>query len=231
MTSAKTQGVSRIETQQKTRNALIEAAGTLIAKNGYAGASVRDIASLAGYTQGAFYSNFPSKDALVFAIMRHQFAHIYESLSAIESSPANTPADLASDAIEWLLDICSSDEKLLLQTEISLHAMRDKTFAQSYYPMLDEHARTMTQILEKLAETKQQSHAPVAQVSKGMIAMARGLKMMMPHHEQHIIADILRVFFEAILEQPATQEMQTIATTAEHLTATEGEAERPEGET
>jgi AcrR family transcriptional regulator len=203
MTSAKPQGASRIKTQQKTRDALIEAGGTLIARNGYAGASVRDIASLAGYTQGAFYSNFPSKDALVFAIMRRQFAHIYETLSTIDNSCTPPPADLASDAIEWLLDICRSDEKLLLQTEISLHAMRDKTFAQSYYPMLDEHARTMTQILEKIAETKQlQRRIPVEQASKGMIAMARGLKMMMPHHEQHIVADILRVFFEAILEHP-----------------------------
>jgi AcrR family transcriptional regulator len=203
MTSAKPQGASRIKTQQKTRDALIEAGGTLIARNGYAGASVRDIASLAGYTQGAFYSNFPSKDALVFAIMRRQFAHIYETLSTIDNSCTTPPEDLASDAIEWLLDICRSDEKLLLQTEISLHAMRDKTFAQSYYPMLDEHARTMTQILEKIAETKQlQRRIPVEQASKGMIAMARGLKMMMPHHEQHIVADILRVFFEAILEHP-----------------------------
>jgi len=140
---------SRAKSQQKTRKSLLKAGATLIARNGFSGASVRDIASLAGYTQGAFYSNFQSKDDLVFAIMRDMFQQAYETISSAEKSNSTSPADLAQDITTWLNDLCSSNEKAQLETEISLHAMRDEKFALSFYALLDDHSLKMTQILSE----------------------------------------------------------------------------------
>ena len=50
--------LNREESQARTRNLLIEAARAEIIKKGFAQASVRDIADVAGFSQGAFYSNF-----------------------------------------------------------------------------------------------------------------------------------------------------------------------------
>lgn len=204
----------RAESQLKTREALLNAGAALIAKHGYAGASVRDIASHAGYTQGAFYSNFQSKDDLILAIMRTLFQEAYDSISAIENSGVTTPAALAREATIWLENICRSDEKALLEAEFSLHAMRDAEFAESYHALLNEHATMMTLLMTKISEARSVAHrAPVDHVAKGMIAMARGLKLMMPGHDRKVMFEILRVFLEAILEQSpegdATKQKQT----------------------
>ena len=57
--------LSREESQARTRNLLIEAARDEIVKKGFAQASVRDIADAAGFSLGAFYSNFPEKEAIL----------------------------------------------------------------------------------------------------------------------------------------------------------------------
>ncbi|SEK18241.1 TetR/AcrR family transcriptional regulator [Pacificibacter marinus] len=192
---------SRAKSQQKTRKALLKAGATLIARNGFSGASVRDIASLAGYTQGAFYSNFQSKDDLVFAIMRDMFQQAYETITSAEKSNSTSPADLAQDITTWLNDLCSSNEKAQLETEISLHAMRDEKFALSFYALLDDHSLKMTQILEKIAHERQlELCVPVEKIGKGMIAMARGFNLMMPHRDPKVVSDTLQIFLEAVLQ-------------------------------
>lgn len=191
----------RAESQQKTRDALLKAGADLIAQHGYAGASVRDIAGLAGYTQGAFYSNFQSKDDLVFAIMRDMFQQAYETILAAEIPHSTSPAALAHDVTLWLHDICSSDGEAQLETEINLHALRDEKFAQSYYALLDEHALKLTKMLEKIAHARQlELNAPIEKIAKGIMAMARGLKLMMPHRDPTDIAEILQIFLEAVLQ-------------------------------
>jgi len=65
--------LSREESQARTRNLLIEAAREVIVKKGFALASVRDIADAAGFSLGAFYSNFPEKEAILLELVqRHQ---------------------------------------------------------------------------------------------------------------------------------------------------------------
>lgn len=55
--------------KDETRMALIEAAKELFAENGYRGTSVRRLASAAGVTTGAFYSNFRGKRDIYIAIL------------------------------------------------------------------------------------------------------------------------------------------------------------------
>lgn len=56
--------------RSQTQERLIEAALEVFAKTGVAGASVEQICEAAGFTRGAFYSNFDSKDALLLAAYR-----------------------------------------------------------------------------------------------------------------------------------------------------------------
>ena len=62
----------RDESQAQTREALMEAAGRLFDDRGFAATSIADIAEEAGYTTGALYSNFSSKDDLFFAVLERQ---------------------------------------------------------------------------------------------------------------------------------------------------------------
>lgn len=60
--------LTRIERRERTREELISAADRLFTGRGFHATSVDEIALEAGYTKGAVYSNFESKEDLFFAV-------------------------------------------------------------------------------------------------------------------------------------------------------------------
>jgi len=64
-------------TRDDTRDKLFEAAARVFEQEGIAGASIEAIAAEAGFTRGAFYSNFGSKDELIFAMLED---HVEQSI-------------------------------------------------------------------------------------------------------------------------------------------------------
>ncbi len=58
---------------QETQERLLDTAAELFAKHGYAGVSMRDIASEVGVTQAAIYHHFSNKDALYVAAVTWLF--------------------------------------------------------------------------------------------------------------------------------------------------------------
>ena len=58
---------------EQTRQRILDAAVTELAANGYAGLRTADVADRAGVSRGAQTHHFPSKDALVVAVVEHVF--------------------------------------------------------------------------------------------------------------------------------------------------------------
>jgi AcrR family transcriptional regulator len=56
-------------TRDETRERLFQAAATVFEERGIGSASIDAIAEAAGFTRGAFYSNFASKDELIVAML------------------------------------------------------------------------------------------------------------------------------------------------------------------
>lgn len=73
---------------EKTREALINATIDEFANNGYQGASVAAICKRAGFTRGAFYFHFPSKEALLQEAMRTVLLDFYDRVS-LKGSPSD----------------------------------------------------------------------------------------------------------------------------------------------
>ena len=67
-------------TRDDTREKLFEAAARVFEEQGINGASIEAIAAAAGFTRGAFYSNFDSKDELIIAMLED---HVEQSISRI----------------------------------------------------------------------------------------------------------------------------------------------------
>jgi AcrR family transcriptional regulator len=55
--------------RQQTRELLLEAAAKVLSERGYHGASLDEVASVAGFTKGAVYSNFKNKEDLFLALL------------------------------------------------------------------------------------------------------------------------------------------------------------------
>jgi AcrR family transcriptional regulator len=85
----------------------MDAAADVFGQKGFRAASLTDVADRAGYTIGAVYSNFSSKDELFHAIMRERLRMFEMGLAA--SLPSNdpsfgTPREPIEDLIERELD-------------------------------------------------------------------------------------------------------------------------------
>src|SRR3954463_1333645 len=65
---ATTVRLSRAERRARTRDDLVAAADELFSANGFHATSVDAVADAAGYTKGAVYSNFASKEDLFLAV-------------------------------------------------------------------------------------------------------------------------------------------------------------------
>ena len=61
--------LTRAERQAQTRQELLDAAARVFVKRGFTGSSVEEISAEAGYTRGAFYSNFRSKNELFVELL------------------------------------------------------------------------------------------------------------------------------------------------------------------
>lgn len=72
---------TRAERQADTRSALLDAAAKVVIERGLAGASVEAICAAAGFTRGAFYSNFESKEQLFVELLQQRVYEHYRGMA------------------------------------------------------------------------------------------------------------------------------------------------------
>src|SRR5256885_14555703 len=84
--------LSRDDSREQTTQRLLDAAEKLIVKKGLEAASVENIAAAAGYTRGAFYSNFSSKDDLFIELLRRDHQKATAQLNALRDASLSVDA-------------------------------------------------------------------------------------------------------------------------------------------
>ncbi len=143
------QRLTRQESRLETRARLLESAAQLFARGGYEGASVDLIAESAGYSKGAFYSNFESKEAIFLELLD---AHKRREIDALAQLLAqDIPAPELLSLIRNSETVRGSDFDFgLLSAEFQLQACRDKTFARTYAKLHRTHRDTMAGLVTKL---------------------------------------------------------------------------------
>ncbi len=145
--------VGDLEARPKRRRAetierLLDAALETFAEIGFAAASVEDICRRGGFTRGAFYSSFRTKDELFAALFAREtgrdLARAEEQLTGIEQE-----ADPVAFAVERCLSTFRADRTwVLVLTEYRLHAARHPEAAAA----LQEHAAELRTRLTGLIE-------------------------------------------------------------------------------
>ena len=83
--------LTREQSRDQTRQRLLDAAQSVFLSKGFVAASVEDIAELAGYTRGAFYSNFGSKSELFLQLLRRDHEKVMADMRAIFEDGESRP--------------------------------------------------------------------------------------------------------------------------------------------
>lgn len=122
----------------QTREKLMNAAVTVFAARGIIGASVEEICETAGFTRGAFYSNFTDKDQLVLELIRHatavQYAAAERAVEAVKDATGTMTADeVVSVALRAFADAgARGREWILTERELLLYAARQPEVREQY---------------------------------------------------------------------------------------------------
>lgn len=164
--------------RSNTRARLLEGALEVFAERGFHGASVEDICERAGFTRGAFYSNFGSKDELVLALFQATTDRLLEQIEALLPELANQPGTLL-DAVLGLLDDAAPDQRQwhLISTEFTLHALRDPEAARALNKQRAMFRASLTRLVEEIAETSGMTlSVPPEQFVRMVIALHEGAR-------------------------------------------------------
>ncbi|WP_051967622.1 TetR/AcrR family transcriptional regulator [Kitasatospora mediocidica] len=116
----------------QTRARLLDAAFDVFAAVGFGQASIEGICEAAGYTRGAFYSNFTGLDELFFALYDVRAELITRQLADALATADGILDQSLPDLLGRVTDALLLDRDwLLVKTEFLLHAARRPAVAQA----------------------------------------------------------------------------------------------------
>jgi AcrR family transcriptional regulator len=169
--------LTRAEKRAQTREALLEAAGRVFVREGFQGASVERITAEAGFSRGAFYSNFSSKEELFAELLQDRVYSLYramvlERLEQPERMPneRQTGEQLASiqaDRIgQWMFS---------LWLELLAAAGRDKQFKRLAAQFWSGNRALSAQVVQAAEQPDAPLPIPAEHIATALIALDVGL--------------------------------------------------------
>ncbi|WP_027214727.1 TetR/AcrR family transcriptional regulator [Burkholderia sp. WSM2232] len=199
-TATTTPRLSREDSQLQTRAQLLAAAARLFVERGFSGTSLRDIAAEAGYTQGAFYSNFASKEDLFMELMRERSRTQVSDISRALSDPSASAEDILSALEVWAETLDAEPEWSVLGVEFKLQGRRNPAFATASQVLLDAHrdglAYCIGQIFARLERVPPESPTVLAAAFMGL---SQGLALQRSMLAEVPIGRMIMVFLRGLL--------------------------------
>lgn len=178
MSKSTSPGGLRQQQQEQTRAALLQAAAELFAVKGIAQTSLDDIAKAAGYTKGAIYSNFGSKDELVVELFDHNRRANADVADSFDRALLSGDTERAQEVME----ACDQPEAMstrLLGIEALMVARRnpDSSFAQAAGKWMDDALNQVADDQQNLTGADRESAIRYAVAAT---AMELGLELLRP---------------------------------------------------
>jgi AcrR family transcriptional regulator len=160
-----------------SREQLLAAASRVFARSGYHGASMSEIAAEAGFSKGALYWSFASKDELFFALLDELDEHLRALITAAATAPADR--DISGELSRGISAVLeNARDVVLLFHEYSALAVRDPKVAVRY---AERNARLRTELAASMRTRHEAAGIPMAipaeQMATAVIALVDGLSI------------------------------------------------------
>jgi AcrR family transcriptional regulator len=162
--------LSRSERQQRTREELVDAAERLFSRKGFHATTIDAVAAEAGFTKGAVYSNFESKEDLFFTVYERRVDRRVEQMEAAIRA-ASTPTDALRRMVPGSRRRPEADDGwLAVFFEFWAHVLR--------HPELRERfARQHRRVIEPLAKVSQEPPEDAYKLATARFALQLGLQL------------------------------------------------------
>ena len=194
---------TRKERQARTRTALMDSAAALAVRHGIEGASLDAVAQSAGFTKGAVYANFASKEDLFLSMLDAHFQARLRELDRIMSTEddPDTQAREAAQGLMRMLDAQPEWHRLFF--EFAVHAARNESFrlqlVERYRALRERLAELLARRVERLGI---EPVVPADEVAAMAFAMANGValeRLLEPEAvPDSMFGDMLAAFFRGL---------------------------------
>jgi AcrR family transcriptional regulator len=183
--------LTREQSREQTRERLLDAACAMFTSKGFVGASVEDIALAAGYTRGAFYSNFSGKADLFVELLRRDHEKVQAGLREIIDAPVSRE-EMEARAITYYSRLPQTDEAFMLWTEAKLLATRDADFRQRFNAFMQEKRDELRAYIEEFS-ARVGTPLPMdpALLVVGLVALCDGAQLLAAADPQRITAPLV----------------------------------------
>ena len=136
--------------RQLTREHLLAAAAQVFAERGFHGATLDEVARVAGFTKGAVYSNFASKDDLFLALFKANYEREMEGLVSILGSSRVPPGDRLADFVALIQkESAQASSTSLLYQEFWLYAARNPAARERLVAIDEEAVHALADLLRR----------------------------------------------------------------------------------
>lgn len=203
--------LTRKEKKEQTRTCLLHSAAKVFARSGMHGASVDDVAEEAGFTKGAVYANFASKEELFLAMVDEKFAGRVADIEKVtaDGAPVLHQAQEAGGDFARYLDEDPEWQRLFV--ELCAYAGRNPEFrarlAERYRGVRGMIAGAYARRIEELENP---SPVPVEEIATMTFAMANGFaleKLIEPDAvDDELYGRMLSIFFLGIEAMASLEE-------------------------
>jgi AcrR family transcriptional regulator len=167
---------TRAERKARTREQLVEAADRLFKRDGFHATSVEAVADEAGYTKGAVYSNFASKEELFFAVYERRHDERIDELNRIREDAAS-----GEDALRASLATAgrrSEDGWMAVFFEFWAHVLRHPEHSARFAAL---HRRGLEPFVRAVESFAREHHAepplPPELLATAHLALGNGLQL------------------------------------------------------
>jgi AcrR family transcriptional regulator len=178
-TTSASNRLTRKEKQAETRTRLLDAAERVFLRQGLQGSSVEEIATEAGFTRGAFYSNFKSKDELFVELLQSRVYRRYAQMAEQAQEQPGTPRERLRWGIERIREMYEEEQGdwlFRLWLECLTQAARDDEFRKLAATFWSGNRALMAeQSKEVFKEVGREPPLPPEQIGTAMIALDVGL--------------------------------------------------------
>ena len=140
--------MTRLEKKIQTRNKLVEAAKVEFSNSGFYGCSVDTIAETAGFSKGAFYSHFKTKEDIFLVLLEDHMSEEAQQISSVLNSTTNELEDIVSSLLDSQAESPENNQWKFLCIELALFAHRNSEFGSKYTALQESHTKKLCELIE-----------------------------------------------------------------------------------
>ncbi|HSV39885.1 MAG TPA: TetR/AcrR family transcriptional regulator [Nocardioidaceae bacterium] len=168
----------RTEAKARTREALLDAARTVIGRNGLHASRLDLIAAEAGFSTGAVYASFNGKDDLFTALIDREVVRFLSEFAAVVEQGSDV-ADRSQRAIRALLDYLEREpDFFVLVMELWSRAIHEEAFQTFYLERRALITQALALILEEGARSSgRELVLPALKIATVVEALGEGIAL------------------------------------------------------